>query len=468
MRQTFACCVFLLTLFFVSPVLIKACSCVGSTPPCQAFWNTDAVFSGQVTEIKDASVKSAPKTDDGRSFSFPKRTVRFAVKESFRGTDEKVIELETGAGGGDCGYAFETGQSYLVYAYRDSETGKMSSNICTRTQLLSKATEDLEYFRGLKDAKAGGTVYGQVIKHLVRKQDDEYKPNPPLENITLTFLGNGNTYEATTDADGKYRISGLPAGEYKMNIAVPEEMWGFEKEQTIKVPDKGCAVTFNALSTKTFLGGKIQNADGAPLKDFIVNLVPVDQINERYQKDVQFAYTDEQGRYLFKEAPAGTYYLGVQLSRINETNSPYPRTFYPGTTELQDAVPVTIIEGKVIENFDFTLGKKLAPRKVSGTVVMPDGKPVAKAFVCVEEVEYAESSVCRDGIETDDKGQFLFNLPNNLRYLIRSHVNIQNNQQRHAEPIEVAANGDVSNVKLVISEPNGSCEKCRMWKRSKN
>jgi hypothetical protein len=398
---------------------------------------------------------------------FRTKTVRLAVTESFRGIEERSVELETGLGGGDCGFAFETGQSYLIYAYRNKETGKLGTGICTRTQLLSKATEDLEYFRGLKDAKAGGTVYGKVTKYLIRKSDDEYKPNPPLQNIRLTFLGNGNSYEALTDEKGEYRLSNLAAGEYKMRVKVPEGMWGFEKEQTIKIPDKGCAVTYTALATKTFLSGKIQTDEAAPAAKIAVNLIPVEQIGERYQKDTYFAYTDEQGRYLFKEIPAGTYYLGIRLDRSGDPDLSYPRTFYPGTTDLQNAAPITITEGQVIENFDFALGKKLTTRKIRGVVLMPDGKPVAKARLCIEEVEYSESSSCRNGIETDAKGQFSYTLMNNLRYLIRAHITIQTNQ-RHAEPVEIAANGDVSDVKLVITEANGSCEKCRVWKRNKN
>jgi len=418
-----------------------------------------------VTEIKDTPVKPASNGEDKFASMFRTKTVRLAVNESFRGTEERVLEIETGTGGGDCGFAFESGQNYLVYAYRNKETGRLGTGICTRTQLLSKAAEDLEYFRGLKDAKAGGTVYGMITKYLVRKSDDEYKPNPPLTNIRLTFTGNGKTYEVMTNEKGEYRLS-LAAGEYIMQIKVPEGMWGFEKEQTIKIPDKGCAETYTVLSTKTFLGGKILTDEAAPLDNLAVNLIPIEQIGERYQKDTYSAYTDKQGRYLFKEVPAGTYYLGVRLDRLRDTNFPYPRTFYPGTTDLQNAVPVTITEGQIIENFDFALAKKLTARKISGVVVMPDGKPAVKASVCVEEVEYSEGSMCQSGIQTNDKGQFSFTLMNNLRYLIRSHINIQNNQ-RHAEPVEVAANGDVSGVKLVITEANGSCEKCRMWKRNK-
>ncbi|HXG83603.1 MAG TPA: hypothetical protein VNI84_06210 [Pyrinomonadaceae bacterium] len=467
MRTLYSFCFFLFVFLFASLQFVEACSCMSAGPPCQSFWNTDTVFSGQVVEIKDTPVKPAAKADDKQAFVFPTRTVRFAVGEYFRGTAEKSVEIETGMGGGDCGIAFENGQSYLVYAYRNKETGKLGTGICTRTQVLSKASEDLEYFRGLKDAKAGGTVYGKVTKYLVRKSDDEYKPNPPLQNILLTFAGNGNQYKATTDDKGEYRLSNLAAGEYSLSIKVPEGMWGFEKEEKIKVPDKGCVVTYHALSTKTFLSGKILNEEAAPAAKIMVSLIPLDQINERYQKDTHFDFTDEEGRYTFKSIPDGTYYLGVRIDRSNETTFPYPRTFYPGTTDLKNAVPVTISEGQTIENFDFALSKKLTTRTIRGTVTMPDGKPAAKAYICIEEVEYSEGSTCGGGVGTDDKGQFIFTAMNGLRYLIRSHINIQNNQ-RHAEPLEIPADGDVSGVKLVITEAGGSCEKCRTWKRRKN
>jgi hypothetical protein len=441
---------------------------MNSGPPCQSFWNTDVVFSGRVTEIGTAPDRPVFKDDGKLIAAFPMRAVRFAVDESFRGTVEKSLEVETGMGGGDCGFQFESGQNYLVYAYRNKETGKLGTGICTRTQVLSKAAEDLEYFRGLKEAKAGGTVYGKIVKRLNRKSSDEYQPNPPLANILLTLTGNNNRYEVSTDENGEYRLSNLIAGEYALRLKVPERMWGFEKEEKIKIPDKGCVVTFHALETKTFLSGKILDENAAPAAKIKINLIPVEQINERYQKDALFEYTDEEGRFTFKSIPAGTYYLGARLDRLGNTDFPYPRTFYPGTTDLKNAVSVTIGEGQIIENFDFALPKKLTTRTINGVVLLPDGKPAVKASVCLEEVEYSEGSICGGGIGTDEKGRFSFTTLNGLRYLIRSHINATNGNQRHAEPVEIAARGDVTNVKMVITEAGGSCEKCRTWKRNKN
>ena len=100
---------------------------------------------------------------------------------------------------------------------------------------------------------------------------------------------------------------------------------------------------------------------------------------------------------------------------------------------------------------------------------MPDGKPAAKALVCLEEVEYSEGSICRGGINTDEQGRFAFTVMNGLRYLVRSHINAANGYQRHAEPVEASgSSGNATGIKLVINEANGSCKKCRLWKRNKN
>jgi hypothetical protein len=108
-------------LFFVAVQSVQACSCVGTGAPCQAFWNTPAVFSGQVEEVKTIIPESV--LADGRKVYGPnRRVVRISVIEGFRGIEQqKSVETHTGGGGGDCGYDFQTGQKYLIYAYKNPE-----------------------------------------------------------------------------------------------------------------------------------------------------------------------------------------------------------------------------------------------------------------------------------------------------------------------------------------------------------
>ena len=68
--------------------------------------------------------------------------VKFKVQRSWKGSRASEITITTGRGGGDCGYRFEIGQRYLVYA---SGTEKqLGTNICQRTAHLDDAKDDLK------------------------------------------------------------------------------------------------------------------------------------------------------------------------------------------------------------------------------------------------------------------------------------------------------------------------------------
>jgi hypothetical protein len=89
-----------------------------------------AVFSGKILEV----------TADPEKFSI---VVKLKVERSWKGSLPEEISINTGRGGGDCGYRFEVGESYLIYAY-GSDVGRLSTNICQRTAKLSEAVKDLQ------------------------------------------------------------------------------------------------------------------------------------------------------------------------------------------------------------------------------------------------------------------------------------------------------------------------------------
>ena len=69
------------------------------------------------------------------------------------------MDVSTPPTGGSCGFAFEEGEEYIVYAYNSAYADEgYSVNICSRTALLAEAQEDLDAF-GDGDApltEAGG------------------------------------------------------------------------------------------------------------------------------------------------------------------------------------------------------------------------------------------------------------------------------------------------------------------------
>ena len=75
------------------------------------------------------------------------RVVTIRVSRSYRRHIEGPLTLVTGMGGGDCGFDFETGKEYLVYA--DSISGGiLFTSICTGTTSLNEAGPALRYLRG--------------------------------------------------------------------------------------------------------------------------------------------------------------------------------------------------------------------------------------------------------------------------------------------------------------------------------
>lgn len=115
-----------LTLVEVQRGSAAACSCMQQSQE-DAAQNATAIFEGRVTRIEDP--QGEPK-------------VHFQVVRSFKGPSQEELVVRTGNSSAACGYGFEQGKSYLVYA---SETDAvLSTSLCSRTQPIGSAGEDLD------------------------------------------------------------------------------------------------------------------------------------------------------------------------------------------------------------------------------------------------------------------------------------------------------------------------------------
>lgn len=117
------------------PLDASACFCVASPPPKKALKEADAVFSGEVVEIID-----------NRKFVRGKgKTIHFKVDKVWKGIDESEAVVTTGFDTEGCGFPFEEGKKYLVYATMSDRfvANTLTTSICRRTTELAYATEDL-------------------------------------------------------------------------------------------------------------------------------------------------------------------------------------------------------------------------------------------------------------------------------------------------------------------------------------
>ncbi len=121
-------------LFLFPPDCASACTCalIGSQKVEGALSDSSAVFSGEVVAVeKGTATASGPGND----------TVTLRASEVWKGTDQGTLQVSTPSQGIACGFHFEEGQEYLVYAYGGQQ--RLEVDICTETKPLSKAGADL-------------------------------------------------------------------------------------------------------------------------------------------------------------------------------------------------------------------------------------------------------------------------------------------------------------------------------------
>jgi hypothetical protein len=110
-----------------------ACKCRLQTVE-EAKQDAVGIFEGRVTSIVDE-----PKTEANM---FPGKSVTFALVRTWRSFEnQEAVTLRTNESSASCGYTFEVGSTYLVYAV--GEPDKLLVTSCGRTRRLSEANEDL-------------------------------------------------------------------------------------------------------------------------------------------------------------------------------------------------------------------------------------------------------------------------------------------------------------------------------------
>jgi hypothetical protein len=151
-------CLMILFTLFAHPSPVFACSCSMPGPPAVELGQAAAVFQGKVLSMVDLQNPLASLLNRVRSWMglAPDTSlylqgygyrVTFAVSSSWKGVTTTVVQVTTGYATGDCGYPFQVGTDYMIYAH--GHPSDLSVNMCSRTAGLSGATEDLSYLNTL-------------------------------------------------------------------------------------------------------------------------------------------------------------------------------------------------------------------------------------------------------------------------------------------------------------------------------
>src|SRR5258708_5007882 len=105
------------------------------------------IFEGKVEKVELRGWPLKPEPGKTVSRTPTGMLVTFSGVRVYRGGSREQFTIQTGLGGGDCGYRFESGDSYLVYAYTDA-AGNLGTGICSGTERLEQAGAALRVLRG--------------------------------------------------------------------------------------------------------------------------------------------------------------------------------------------------------------------------------------------------------------------------------------------------------------------------------
>jgi hypothetical protein len=371
---------------------VSACSCAGPGAPCESFGSADAVFVGTAVSAKD---NERPKQADRTDFDWAPRAFKFSVEQAYLGVAGTEVEVSTGYGGGDCGYQFKLGQRYLVYAYRYKD--QLTTTICTRTKPFASANEDLAFLGTLPTAAPGVTIYGWV---------DNRELNEALSPDVLITIDGPERKEIHPDAEGRFRVSGLRAGDYKVSLRIPETLTTYEPQRELSIADRGCAALTWHLADNGRVSGRVVNPEGEPVARILVGLAePGADPKDKY---IKLEHTDDQGHFSFAGIPRGRYVIAVNHTRFPDPKSPsnaYPPSFYPGVVDQAQAQTITVGPGEKLNELEIRVPSKRAASVLKVKVVWADGTPVVNAQLSLRDVTQSESTADY-GESADEQGQF--------------------------------------------------------------
>jgi hypothetical protein len=420
-----------LVLFFLAGTA-WGCTCSVSpagNPPCQSAWNHAAVFTGMVLDVTDP-----PLTDSSR------RKVRFRIAESFHGLapDQQEVAVETGRGGGDCGYAFIRGRDYIVYIWKTPD-GALTTGICSPTKPLENAAEDLAYFHQLP--KLPPTAEVRVTAYDVH---GGFNPLRGLAGVRVTLQGSGGERTAVTNADGRHIFAGLPPGEYRVAGSL-ESYVGPDQVRPAKVHAKGCAEVPLPMRLDRKVTGRVVHKDGSPAVGVTVEAVA----KSRPQSPADSDTTDADGRYELPRLGAGEYFLGVSISRPPDLKNPYTRWFHPGTEDPARAGVVLVSDTPGVLRFDLTLPDPQRERVIRGVLLWPDGRAASGARIWLADPRWPGRTVGY-GAMTDSYGRFTLQGLDRTRYVV-SATTLGANSVSAEQPVEPGS--DPAELRLVLTRP---------------
>jgi hypothetical protein len=418
------------------PGATMACACSKAAPGgCQGLQQGDVVFVGTVIAVeKVESGPTSPPTaaegipgdaadvNSGNAGANPPAPAapiiryRFRIDERFAGPVTAEIEVFSGGDDGDCGYQFKQGEPYIVFTQQEVE-GKLFATICNGTRPASEGIALIPQLRAMRNRQRVASVFG-----VLRRSDPPFlappdDPDDPLPSIALRLRSRDDRFSTSTGPNGVYTFYDVHAGEYAFTANLPVRMELTQKTLTgglppFKIPNGACyEYNVDALPTG-HIRGSVLAPNGKPLRLASVELYRAGQYGDT--RPGLWGFQGYKGHFDFDHVGPGEYILVYNRMNRMDPNSPFQRSFYPGTSTADDAEPIALKDGQQLMKVNMKLrdGYPIRPLKVH--IRWEHGRPPGNLTVMAK----AEDGSANPAADKIGDGLFEFPLLESVRYTI--------------------------------------------------
>jgi hypothetical protein len=376
--------------------------------------------------------------------------VRFRVNKAYSGNPGNEVAVQTGFGGGDCGYRFDPGHTYLVYGHQSN--GNLYTGICSGTQPIEQASVALTWLDSLPSRPKDANIFGKVSQQTI-------KASEPASGITVSVAdSSGRERTTSTDASGTYSMTGLAAGDYVVSLSIPKGMTGNSTSRRIQLHEQGCAEASFWITTDGRISGHVLDSGGQPVQGTQVALAYFDSPNFNPQNGYvsydHSAYTDDHGSYQFGGLLPGKYLVFLNPLGFDDKH-PYPRQFYKGGEDLETATKIDVPESGAVFDIDFTLPPPLLRKSIEVLVRNAQGLPVTTAQVLARDQAFPNYSGL-PGQSTGADGKAMLEVYAERSYYIVATINTAGGKQECGGP-EKLDTRNTNSITITIAHPIGNC-----------
>jgi len=384
----------------------------------------------------------------------------FHVTEAFKGVTRANLAVMPAPGA----YAeFQVGEEYLVFANPFTfDTGEKIYFVgpCSLTQSLNHAQALVQQLRAEKRGKRVASVYGMLFRTtdpLIGIWIDSYER--PLPGIVITLRSRKKKFETTTDEHGVYAFEQLPRGTYQVSADSPP---GLALGEPLK---EGPLPPFNLPRHSSFdyeldamptgsIEGEVVGPDGNALRPTSVELYLAEKYDPK--KSGADAYQGKGKPFRFYHLPPGDYILVFGRRNDPSPDSPFLRTFYPGSANLEQSERIRLSNGQQLTNADIHVANPVPTRRI--TIHLDWAGKTPSAYYPPDIIVSATKGENPYPLKFED-GVYTLDLFLDAQYTLRAEALCQPPTKGAAKSRDVIVDGkltSVFDVNLVLDR--GGCE----------